>query len=104
MIDFKKRGGYLRNRLRRFWGRPAADFGMRPDPLPVSRVAVELVISTIFFVAGTGICRWLVERIPEKVIGPLFNRLRLTWKAASKPTKRKGLGNLKMIPTPAIEN
>ena len=104
MIDFKKRGGYLRNRLRRFWGRPAADFGLRPDPLPASRVAVELVISTIFFFAGTGLCRWLVERIPERFIGPLFNRLRLTWKAASKPTKRKGLGNLNMIPTPAVEN
>ncbi|MEI9959626.1 MAG: hypothetical protein WDM76_00435 [Limisphaerales bacterium] len=48
MIDFKKRGGYIRNRIRRFFGRPAADFGMKPSPLPVSRVLVELVISTIF--------------------------------------------------------
>jgi len=98
MIDFKKRGGYIRNRLRQLLGRPAADFGMRPEPLPASRVLVELVISGIFFLAGTGLARWLVERIPERIIGPLFNRLRLTWKAASKPTKRKGLGNLKMIP------
>jgi len=29
----------------------------------------------------------------------VFNRLRLAWKAGSKPTKRKGLGNLRMIPT-----
>ena len=101
MIDFKKRGGYLRNWLRRFWGRPAADFGMKPDPLTASRVAVELVISTIFFLAGTALCRWGVERIPERIIGPFFNRLRLIWKSASKPTKRKGLGSLKMIPTPA---
>lgn len=100
MIDFKKRGGYIRNRLRRCLGRPAADFGMKPDPLPASRVLVELVISTIFFLAGTPVCRWLVEHIPERIIGPFFNRLRLLWKAASKPTKRKGLGALKMIPTP----
>ena len=86
MIDFKKRGGYIRNRLRRCWGRPAADFGMKPDPLPVSRVVVELVIATMFFLAGTALCRGLVERIPERIIGPLFNRLRLLWKAASKPT------------------
>ena len=99
MIDFKKRGGYIRNRMRTFFGQPAADFGMKPSPLPVSRVLVEAVISGIFIVAGTSFCRWLVERIPERFIGPIFNRLRLGWKAASKPTKRKGLGSLKMIPT-----
>jgi coenzyme F420 hydrogenase subunit beta len=65
----------------------------------VSRVLVEVVISGIFILAGTPFCRWLVERIPERFIGPVFNRLRLVWKAASKPTKRKGLGLLKMIPT-----
>ena len=100
MIDFKKRGGYIRNRMRKILGRPAADFGMKPSPLPASRVLVELVISGIFILAGTPFCRWLVERIPERFIGPAFNRLRLAWKTASKPTKRKGLGSLKMIPTP----
>jgi coenzyme F420 hydrogenase subunit beta len=99
MIDFKKRGGYIRNRMRKFFGRPAADFGMKPSPLPVSRVLVEVVISGLFIAAGTPFCRWLVERIPERLVGPVFNRLRLVWKAASKPTKRKGLGSLKMIPT-----
>jgi coenzyme F420 hydrogenase subunit beta len=99
MIDFKKRGGYIRNRMRKFFGQPAAEFGMKPSPLPVSRVLVEMVISGIFIVAGTSFCRWLVERIPERFMGPIFNRLRLSWKAASKPTKRKGLGALKMIPT-----
>jgi coenzyme F420 hydrogenase subunit beta len=98
MIDFKKRGGYIRNRMRRFFGRPAADFGMKPAPLPVSRVLVEIIISSIFFLAGTPLCRRVVECIPERIIGPVFNRLRLTWKAASKPTKRKGLGSLQMVP------
>lgn len=99
MIDFKKRGGYLRNRLRRALGRRAMDFGLRPEPLPAGRVLVELVISTIFSLAGTPFARWMLSHIPEHIIGPLFNRLRLTWKAASKPTKRKGLGNLVMVPT-----
>jgi coenzyme F420 hydrogenase subunit beta len=99
MIDFKKRGGYIRNRMRRFFGRSAADFGMKPSPLPAGRVLVEVVISTIFFLAGTSVSRWLVEQIPERMIGPVFNRLRLTWKALSKPTKRKGLGSMTMNPT-----
>jgi coenzyme F420 hydrogenase subunit beta len=99
MIDFKKRGGYIRSRFRRRLGLPAADFGMRPDPLPAGRILVELVISTLFLLGGTWLCRRIVELIPERIIGPLFNRLRLTWKSLSKPAKRKGLGALKMVPT-----
>lgn len=99
MLDFKKRGGYLRNRFRRALGRPAADFHMRPAPLPASRLLVELVISGIFLVSRTRLARALVERVPERIIGPLFNRLRLGWKSASKPAKRKGLAELAMRET-----
>jgi coenzyme F420 hydrogenase subunit beta len=96
MLDFKKRGGYIRNRMRRWTGRKAPDYGLRPAPLPFSRVVVEGVISFIFFLCGTAFARRVVARIPESVIGPLFDGLRKSWKAASKPTKRKGLGGLNM--------
>ena len=99
MIDFKKRGGYLRNRWRRMTGRAAPDYGLRPEPIGLSRVVVEIVISTIFAVAGTRLARKIVEWIPESLLGPLFNNLRLFWKSASKPAKRKGLSTLRMIPT-----
>jgi coenzyme F420 hydrogenase subunit beta len=99
MIDFKKRGGFIRNRWRRALGLRAPDYGMRPERIPMSRFGVELIISGLFGVGRTGVARWIVAQIPESVIGPLFNRLRLSWKAASKPTKRKGLGNLQMIET-----
>ncbi|MFH0909091.1 MAG: coenzyme F420 hydrogenase/dehydrogenase beta subunit N-terminal domain-containing protein [bacterium] len=99
MLDFKKRGGYIRNRLRRCFGRAAPDFGMKPQPLPVSRVAVELVISSIFLLSRTWLARKIVEQIPEEIIGPVFNKLRLGWKSLSKPTKRKGLRDLKMEET-----
>ena len=99
MLDFKKRGGYIRNRIRRELGLAAPDFGMKPDPLPASRVAVELVISGIFFLSRTWLARKIVEQIPEEIIGPLFNKLRLGWKALSKPTKRKGLRDLQMKET-----
>lgn len=99
MLDFKKRGSYIRNRIRRMLGKQAPAYGLKPRPLPASRIAVELVIDFIFLVCGTQSARWLVARIPETVIGPLFNRLRLGWKALSKPTKRKGLGQLTMETT-----
>jgi coenzyme F420 hydrogenase subunit beta len=97
MIDFKKRGGHIRNSWRRRWGRAAPDYGMRPAHVPVSRKAVELAISGLFVVGGTGLARGVLRMIPEKVIGPVFNKLRLSWKNLSKPTKRKGLADFKMI-------
>jgi coenzyme F420 hydrogenase subunit beta len=96
MIDFKKRGGYLRNRARRATGMAAPDFGVRPFPLPASRVLVECIISSLFLFCRNPLARRALEHIPESVIGPIFNKLRLLWKAASKPTKRKGLGNMVM--------
>lgn len=99
MIDFKKRGSYIRNRLRRMVGLRAADFGMRPEPLPLSRILVELVIGAIFLCARTRLARKLVERIPESILGPAFDALRLRWKALSKPTKRQGLRSLTMKET-----
>lgn len=97
MIDFKKRGGYLRNRWRKITGRAAPDYGVRPVPLGLSRVFTEIIISSIFCVCRTSFARWCMERVPERFLGPFFNRLRLAWKGLSKPVKRKGLRELRMV-------
>ena len=99
MIDFKRRGGYIRNQWRKKLGLAAPDFGFRPDPLPTSRYFVEAIISTVFLVAGTSFARFILTCIPERIIGPAFDWTRLKWKALSKPTKRKGLGELTMVAT-----
>ena len=96
MLDFKKRGGFLRNRWRQITGRRAPDYGYQPESVPLIRVLVEIVISTIFAIGRTSLARGFVSRIPESIIGPLFNRLRLGWKSLSKPTKRKGLEDFKV--------
>ena len=96
MLDFKKRGGWLRNQWRRKTGRNAPDYGYCPAKIPFSRIMVEIVISALFAVGKTGFARWLVSCIPESIIGPIFNNLRLGWKKASKPTKRKGLANFEV--------
>lgn len=96
MIDFKKRGGYLRNQWRRKIGRAAPDYGISPVGTGTSRILVEIIISTIFICCRTRLARWVMEHIPERILGPLFNNLRLAWKNASKPAKRKGLKDLKM--------
>lgn len=96
MLDFKKRGGWLRNRWRRMTGRLAPDYGYDPINIPFSRKIVEIVISSLFAVGRTRLARWFVSRVPESVMGPLFNKLRVGWKKASKPTKRKGLANFEV--------
>lgn len=97
MLDFKKRGGYLRCRLRRAFGRMTPDYGYRPERVALSRRAVELVISGIFLASRTRVARWCVCQVPERWLGPAFNRLRLGWKALSRPTKRKGLAEYKVV-------
>jgi coenzyme F420 hydrogenase subunit beta len=96
MLDFKKRGGWLRNQWRRKTGRQAPDYGYCPAQIPFSRICVECVISMLFAVGKTRFARWIVSQIPEAVIGPIFNNLRLGWKKASRPTKRKGLANFEV--------
>jgi coenzyme F420 hydrogenase subunit beta len=97
MIDFKKRGGFIRNRWRRRFGLAAPDYGMRPATVPTSRYGVEAAISGIFLIGSSGLARFVLRQIPERIIGPLFNKARLSWKNLSKPTKRKGLADFRMI-------
>jgi len=96
MLDFKKRGGWIRNQWRKSIGKPAPDYGYRPKQIPISRYLVETVISIIFLFGRLNLLRWLFLKIPESIIGPVFNFLRLSWKKLSRPTKRKGLSNFEV--------
>lgn len=91
MLDFKKRGAFLRMGARRLLGQSTPEYGVKPATIPLSRVLVELVISGLFLVGRTRIARWLLQWIPLSIIGPVFDWLRVAWKRLSKPTKRAGL-------------
>lgn len=97
MIDFKKRGGYIRNRWRRLTGRLAPDNGYRPAKIAFSRVAVEVFVSMFFACGRWRLSRFLLSLLPESFIGPIFNVTRLKWKNISRPSKRKGLKDFKVI-------
>jgi coenzyme F420 hydrogenase subunit beta len=92
MLDFKKRGSFIRIGWRRALGRPVPDYGYRPRRLTLTRKLVELIISGLFAICGTRSAHFAVHLIPIKILGPLFDTLRKTWKNLSKPVKRKGLG------------
>lgn len=97
MIDFKKRGSYIRNRIRRLTGRRAPDYGYRPARVGTKRVLVEMVISSIFMMGRTRLFRLVLYLLPERMLGPLFNTLRLRWKRVSRKTKREGLEFYKVV-------
>ena len=97
MLDFKKRGAFIRNEWRRRLGNEAPSYGYRPAHIPLSRKAVELFISLIFALGRTRMARRLVEMVPLAVLGPLFNTLRKSWKNISKPVKRQGLREIDFV-------
>ncbi|MBD2090271.1 Coenzyme F420 hydrogenase/dehydrogenase, beta subunit C-terminal domain [Microcoleus sp. FACHB-1515] len=99
MLDFKKRGTFIRLAVQHFLREPIPDFGYRPAKIPLSRWLVEVVISGSFAVGRNPIARWVVSKLPIELVGPAFNSLRKTWKGLSKPTKRKGLAEVEFIET-----
>ena len=97
MIDFKKRGSFIRFKFRKIFGKKVPYFGYRPKTLTITRILIEFFISCLFFISGLKISRYFLLFIPIKIIGPFFNYLRLSWKNLSKNTKRKGLNDYKVV-------
>jgi coenzyme F420 hydrogenase subunit beta len=95
MLDFKKRGSFIRNA----WKKHKPDYGYKPQKMPITRVIIEACLFCMFAIGRLEIIRWVVEHIPLKIIGPLFNVVRKSWKGLSKPTKRKNLREMKFIKT-----
>jgi len=96
MIDFKRRGAYLRRIFLKMLGKKVPDNGFYPVNLTLARILTELIIFLIFLICNTQVMRWLISFIPPLVLGKIFDKTRLYWKEFSKPIKRKGLLNLEM--------
>lgn len=91
MLDFKKRGTFIRLERQGRAGLPVPQYGYVPKKIDKGRRRVEWVISSAFAVGRQRWARWLIGKIPIAIVGPAFDSLRKSWKAASKPTKRRGL-------------
>lgn len=100
MIDFKKRGAFLRLERQARRGRPVPAYGYRPAAIPVSRRFVEAVIGALLWL---GRHRGLLRCLPPGVAGALFAWIRRAWKALSKPVKRRGLPATRFLIEPQPE-
>ena len=91
MIDFKKRGSFLRNKRKSI----QPFYGYEPVEISLARKTVERILQIVFIIGRSNLARSAVEKIPLKIVGSCFNLIRKSWKALSKPTKRKGLKTIK---------
>lgn len=103
MIDFKKRGSFLRLDRERRRGKPAPRFGYRPAEIPRLRRFVEAIIGVFLWAGRQRWARGLVSRTPVGIAGPVFSVTRRVWKSASKPAKRKGLATSRFETEPNPE-
>ena len=97
MLDFKKRGSFIRYRFRKLFGKNVPDFGYSPKTIDFKRIVVELFISSVFYFSSLKFIRFILTFIPIKVIGPFFNFMRVSWKNASKSIKRKDLDSYRVL-------
>lgn len=96
MLDFKKRGAFIRIRFRKVLGKPAPRYNIAPEKISLSRYLVELVNYSLFAICRTSPARWVLNLLPEPILGRVFNFLRLRWKSMSKPVKRSGLSTYRL--------
>jgi coenzyme F420 hydrogenase subunit beta len=89
--DFKKRGGFIRIKFRKWLGKSVPDFGYEIKDFPVSRYLMEMVISSLFILMSTSLARWAVEQFSPKFIGGIFEKTRTFWKKSTHKIKRKDL-------------
>ena len=89
--DFKKRGAFIRIRLRKLCGKAVPDWGYTQGPFPLKRWAMELLISTLFILLGTRLASWTVERFSPAFIGRIFELTRTRWKKSTHNIKRESL-------------
>lgn len=89
--DLKKRGTFIRLRFRKLFGRMNPDYGYKLKGFPFLRYLMEIFIDFLFFLLRTRLSRWLIAKIPPKIIGSLFERTRKFWKGITHNIKRKDL-------------
>jgi coenzyme F420 hydrogenase subunit beta len=89
--DLKKRGTFIRMQFRSWFGKPNPDYGYRLKGFSISRYLMEVIIDMLFLLAGTGMARWIVEKIPPETVGKVFEKARKVWKRSTYRTKRDRL-------------
>lgn len=89
--DLKKRGTFIRMKYRRWLGKQNPDYGYVMKGFTLKRYLMEFIIDALFILMGTRMARFVVERIPPRLVGKLFERSRTVWKRSTKKIKKSQL-------------
>ena len=96
MIEFKKVGSYLRIENLKKKG-PVPLYDLKPNEISLLRKLIENFIGLVIKFTSKKSVGNLFSFISSNLMGYLFQILRSLWKKISKPTKRKGLNNIKFV-------
>ena len=96
MIEFKKVGSYLRIEKLKEKG-PVPLYDLEPSNISWMRKKIELFIGLIISIASNKKAKNLFSLFNSNLMGFVFKIIRQIWKSISKPTKRKGLDNIRII-------
>lgn len=89
--DLKKRGAFIRIKIRKLFGKAIPDYGYTLKGFPFGRYLMELMISFLFLVLGTRPARWFIGLFSPVFIGRWFERARDFWKKSTYKIKRTNL-------------
>ena len=70
-------------------------YDLRPSNITFLRRLIEIVIRIIILFTSNNKIKFIFSFINSNYMGYLFQSFRKIWKNITKPTKRKGLKNLK---------
>jgi hypothetical protein len=91
-IDLKKRGAFIRMKLLRALGRPVPRYHVdAPMRGGAARTLIEVVLDVLFWACGLRLSRWVVNRIPARLLGRMFQGARRVWITLTRKHKRAGI-------------
>ncbi len=96
MTEFKKVGSYLRIEKLKKKG-PVPLYDLEPKNISFLRKLIEIIIGLIISIASNKIVKNLFSFANSNFMGFIFKYIRQLWKLVTKPTKRKGLENIKIV-------
>ena len=95
MLDFKKRGAFMRMRYLKFYGRQTPNYGYHMNSsVSFFRWIIELFIYFIYWLCSKPFSRYLVSLLPAETTGQVFIFARRFWKYRTKGTKGFGISLL----------
>ncbi|NJL92816.1 MAG: methyltransferase domain-containing protein [Anaerolineae bacterium] len=95
MLDFKKRGAFMRMARRRWLGLQSPRYDYAPLAIPWRRRAFEWVIDLIFVIGAWRLVHRIVEALPVRWTGRVFMWARDRWKRMTYRAKREGMAGLR---------